>query len=162
MTRNRQILAALLLAVVVAGGALTFLFWPDRQTQVAARGSQVMPFDLDLTTHRFAKNEAGGVQTVTAKDPTDADQIRLIREHLTAESARFSRGDFGDPAKIHGNEMPGLAELSKGFQSFKVSYAELPDGARLTYATDDKTLVTALHAWFDAQVSDHGENAQHG
>lgn len=41
-----------------------------------------------------------------------------------------SRGDFGDPAKIHGNEMPGLAELSKGFQRFKVADAELPHGAR--------------------------------
>lgn len=161
MTRDRQLLAVLL-AVVVAGGALTFLLWPDRQAEVAARGSQVMPFDLDLTTHRFAKNASGGVQTVTAKDPTDTDQIRLIREHLIAESARFSRGDFGDPAKIHGDEMPGLAELSKGFQSFEVGYAELPDGARLTYTTDDKTLATALQAWFDAQVSDHGEHAQHG
>nr|BFE78375.1 hypothetical protein GCM10020093_009760 [Planobispora longispora] len=52
------------------------------------------------------------MQTVTADDPADASQVRLIREHLTEEAARFGRGDFGDPASIHGERMPGLRELS--------------------------------------------------
>jgi hypothetical protein len=41
-------------------------------------------------------------------------QIRLIQEHLTAEAERFSRGDFDDPMKIHGHEMPGVQEAATG------------------------------------------------
>ncbi|MGX7671207.1 hypothetical protein [Plantactinospora sp. DSM 117369] len=31
--------------------------------------------------------------------------------------------------------------------------------ARITYTTSDPAIVTALHAWFDAQVSDHDVHA---
>ena len=46
-----------------------------RQAEIAARGRQVMPFDLERTTHRFAKSATGGVQTVTSDDPADAGQV---------------------------------------------------------------------------------------
>ncbi|MEV2273720.1 hypothetical protein [Nonomuraea africana] len=163
MTRKASMLALLVTALVAVGATVlvTQSQSSTRQAKVAAKGAQVMPFDLDRTTHQFTKNTTGGVQTVTADDPADATQIRLIREHLTEESAKFGRGDFGDPATIHGGQMPGLAELSKGYKNITLAYAETPDGARLTYTTGDKALVTALHAWFDAQVSDHGKHATH-
>lgn len=154
-----------LFAAVVALGGAALLMRNDpttRQTEVAAKGSQVMPFDLDRTTHRFAKTASGGVQTVIADEPTDATQVQLIRTHLTREATKFGRGDFGDPASIHGSHMPGLSELSKGYQRITTTYAEVPGGARITYTTDAPTLVTALHSWFDAQVSDHGTHAEHG
>ncbi|GIH81095.1 hypothetical protein [Planobispora longispora] len=163
MNRNR--IAIIITAVIVAAAAaiaLITLTGEDRRREVAAKGRTVMPFDLDRTTHRFTKAGDGGVQTVTADDPADASQVRLIREHLTEEAARFGRGDFGDPASIHGERMPGLRELSAGYRRIAVSYEELADGAGLTYTTSDPALVTALHAWFDAQVSDHGEHAEHG
>jgi hypothetical protein len=112
--------------------------------------------------HRFTKTGTGGVQTVTAKDPADARQVTLIREHLTEEVARFGKGDFGDPASIHGGEMPGLRELAAGHDRIDVRYAEASAGARITYTTSDASLIKALHAWFDAQVSDHGRHAEHG
>jgi hypothetical protein len=40
---------------------------------------KVMPFDISKTTHIFEMTETGGVQQVIAKDPKDAEQIRLIR-----------------------------------------------------------------------------------
>ena len=36
---------------------------------------------------------------------------------------------------------------------------KLPDGARLTFSTDDPDLVNALHRWAEAQTTDHGEHA---
>jgi hypothetical protein len=84
----------------------------DRQAEIAAKGRQVMPFDLERTMHRFTKTGTGGEQTVTANDPADARQVALIREHLSEEVTRFGNGDFGDPASIHGGEMPGLRELA--------------------------------------------------
>ena len=131
----------------------------SRQAEVAERGASVMPFDLERTTHRFTKTDTGGVQTVVADNPQDDTQIGLIREHLTAEAERFRRGDFTDPASIHGGEMPGLDALRTHGGRITIGYDTIPDGARISYATDDITLRDALHHWFDAQVTDHGRHA---
>jgi hypothetical protein len=133
----------------------------DRQAEVATRGAEVMPFDLSKTQHVFAKDSSGGVQSVTAKDPADTLNIRLIREHLQQEAELFGRGEFGDPAAIHGDSMPGLAELRAAAGKVAVEYTELPAGAQIRYTTTDAGLRSALHRWFDAQVSDHGEHASH-
>lgn len=70
-----------------------------------------MPFDLEKTTHIFTKTCDGGIQQVVAKDKSDSEQIRLIREHLLEISTEFSQSDFSKPAQIHGDDMPGLAVL---------------------------------------------------
>jgi hypothetical protein len=133
----------------------------DRQSEVAERGVEVMPFDLDATTHYFRPAADGLVQTVVADDPADLAQVALVREHLTREAERFAAGDYGDPAAIHGDEMPGLAELEAGSADVDVAYAEVSAGATITYRTDDPELVTALHRWAEAQVGDHGAHAEH-
>jgi hypothetical protein len=121
-----------------------------------------MPFELDATTHTFTKTSDGGTQSVTADDPHDEGQIRLIREHLRTERENFARGDFDDPAAIHGHDMEGVAELRAGYGDIAVAYIALPDGAELTYTTADPELVEAIHAWFDRQVADHGADARAG
>jgi hypothetical protein len=131
----------------------------SRQAAVAARGRAVMGFDLDRTTHLFQALADGGRQTVTADDPSDHQQVRLIQAHLRDEQAAFARGDFADPAAIHGQAMAGLAELTAGVGRVRVRYRALGDGAELRYRTSDPVLVAALHAWFKAQTSDHGRHA---
>lgn len=133
-----------------------------RQAEVAERGASVMPFDLERTTHRFVKTAEGGVQTVVADNPADTTQVNLIREHLRYEAERFRQGLFTDPAQIHGQQMPGLAALRDSAGRIDVAYTDTPDGARITYTTDESALVTALHTWFDAQVSDHGSHVSAG
>ncbi|MFG2250987.1 hypothetical protein, partial [Spirillospora sp. NPDC048823] len=135
---------------------------PRKRHKGPEKGRSVMPFDLERTTHRFTKSSNGGVQTVVADDPGDQEQIRLIREHLTKEFAAFQRGDFADPASIHGAEMPGLSTLAQGYKRIQMSFETVQNGARILFTTDDAGLVDALHAWFDAQVSDHGRHAEHG
>ncbi|UGY94280.1 aspartate carbamoyltransferase [Streptomyces gobiensis] len=134
----------------------------DRQKAVAERGQSVMPFDLEQTTHRFTPTATGGIQDVVADQRGDAEQVDLIRAHLRKEAQAFSRGDFSDPSRIHGADMPGLAELQDGYDRFEVRYEERADGATLTYATDDSALVDALHSWFEAQLGDHGAHAKPG
>ena len=90
------------------------------------KGATVMPFDLMRTTHFFDDNATGGVETVTANDKSDAEQTALIRSHLATEAERFGRGDFSDPAKIHGADMPGLATLSNAGARLRVAYLEVP------------------------------------
>ena len=130
-----------------------------RQNEVAQAGATVMPFDLDATTHVFEKVEDGGIQQVVS-DEDDPTQIALIREHLREEAGRFSAGDFHDPEMIHGEGMPGLHDLVTGHEKLSIAYIDLPSGGQITYSTDDPDLVSALHAWFDAQLSDHGAHAQ--
>jgi hypothetical protein len=131
----------------------------SRQAEVAARGAQVMPFDLEQTTHVFQQLPDGGLQTVTAKDVANTEQIALIQAHLREEAVKFRRGDFGDPATIHGQDMPGLADLKAGAAKIDVEYTALPHGGQIRYATTDPTLIMALHHWFAAQISDHGAHA---
>jgi hypothetical protein len=168
---GRRPQAALLLATVIAAlGLLALAAWAlfaqgtpaGRQAEVAARGATVMPFDLEQTTHIFDDLPDGGLQQVVADDPQDTAQIAPIRAHLQEEAAKFQRGDFGDPAAIHGDAMPGLAALRQGYAQIEVVYAELPDGAQIRYTTSDPAMVAALHAWFAAQLSDHGGHATGG
>jgi hypothetical protein len=119
-----------------------------------------MPFDLDETTHVFKPLPDGGVQSVVADDPGDSQQVELIRHHLRAEASSFRKGDFGDPVSIHGHDMPGLAELEAGADRIDIRYEAIPEGARLWYRTADEDLAHALHDWFEAQTSDHGEHAE--
>ena len=164
MRRRRTFLgaaAAAAIAALVAGGYL----WGSstagsRQEEVAERGERVMPFDLERTTHRFAKRAGGGVQTVVADDPSDTEQVRLVREHLAREAEAFRAGRFDDPMAIHGSEMPGLAALRSSAGRIEIEYADVAAGGRITFTTDDAALADALHAWFDAQLADHGEHAE--
>ena len=135
----------------------------QRLDEVVQRGSHVMPFNLEQTTHVFSKTEKGGVQQVVVKDPANTEQIKLIREHLTKISHEFQQGDFSNPAKIHGESMPGLDELRKAKSGqINIVYKELPDGAEIDYSTELPVLINAIHQWFDAQLSDHARHAISG
>jgi hypothetical protein len=131
----------------------------SRQDEVAHNGASVMPFDLTRTTHFFDDTPSGGIETITANDKRDARQTALIRSHLAAEAKRFSHGDFSDPAKIHGQNMPGLAQLTSAGDKLQVKYEKLPAGASLTYASPDPAVAAAVHAWFAAQRSDHAAHS---
>ncbi len=154
--------ALVLLMGIGIGYGINTLTRERRLARVAARGTQVMPFNLDTTMHRFEPTVKGGIQQVTAHDPDDTEQIRLIRTHLQDEATKFRGGDFSDPATIHGTTMPGLAELRTGAGQIEVQYRDLPAGGQITYTTDDPALIRAIHRWFDAQLSDHGEHAMPG
>lgn len=43
-----------------------------------------------------------------------------------------------------------------------IEYGTRPDGARVTFTGTDPGVVTALHYWFDAQLSDHAGDAERG
>ena len=136
------------------------VFAGSRQAHVHNMAHRVMPFDISKTVHIFKMTEFGGVQSVIAKDPGASDQIALIQQHLQHEAERFQQGDYGDPAKLHGADMPGLKDLQAGAAHIKIFYKALPAGAQITFKTTDRHLLTALHRWFGAQLSEHGADAR--
>ena len=103
--------------------------------------------------------DSGGIQLVVIRNPGDSAQIPLIRQHLQHEAMQFSTGNFSDPASLHGATMPGLKDLATGAAKIKVEYSPLPDGAQISFTTQDIHLITAIHRWFGAQLSDHGADA---
>ncbi len=135
----------------------------ERQAEVSELGKDVMPFSLNGTTHIFTKNAQGGTQRVVVKNSSDIAQVILIRQHLQGIREQFLKGDYSAPSHIHGQDMPGLAEL-RGAKTGKIAiaYRDIKGGAQLSYQTSDATFVAALHKWFDAQLSDHGKDAVAG
>jgi hypothetical protein len=147
---------AMALIAACGGGEPT-----ERQAAVAEAGGEVMPFDLDSTTHIFTETDNGGTQEVIADDPSDDESVRQIRQHLSEEANNFSVGDFSDPESIHGPAMPGLATLKSRFAEIDISVDTTESGALITYTSDEAELVDAIHDWFAAQKSDHGQHAEH-
>lgn len=129
-----------------------------RQQQVERNSTRVMPFSMDATMHHFDPTPTGGVQRVLVNNG-DRRQIALVRAHLRHEASAFARGDFADPQAIHGGLMPGLRALHAGAGRLHIGYADLSNGAQITYATRDPALISAIHRWFDAQVRDHASHA---
>ncbi len=157
-------ISSVLLAVLGTLGVFLWAGWlspplTNQQAMVHNMGHQVMPFDLSKTTHIFEMTESGGIQQVIAKDPSDNAQITLIQQHLQHKATQFSAGDFSDPTSLHGHDMPGLRELAVGAAQIKIEYTVLPNGAQITFTTQDLHLITAIHRWFGAQLSDHGSDA---
>ena len=130
------------------------------QEHVHHMSPNVMPFDMSKTIHIFKMTESGGVQWVIAKDAGDTAQIALIQRHLKHEAEKFQRGDYSDPTMLHGSDMPGLKEIESGAALIKVSYATLSAGAEIIFKTNDIHLLTAIHRWFGAQLSEHGVDAK--
>lgn len=120
----------------------------------------VMPFDISKTVHIFKMTEFGGIQRVIVKDPDATDQVALIQQHLQHEARMFQQGNYSDPKKLHGAEMPGLKDLEAGASRINVSYAAIPSGAVIRFETTDLHLITAIHRWFGAQLSEHGADAR--
>lgn len=155
------VLGAILIATGFAATlGITPTLGQTKQEHIHAMGQTVMPFDLKKTVHIFRMTDSGGVQSVVVKDAHDKDQIELIRQHLQHEAKAFQRGDYADPMSLHGATMPGVSELGSHYQEISVSYSELPLGAAITFETQDKHLVTAIHRWFGAQLSEHGSDAK--
>lgn len=151
----RPLIAAILMSCSLMGAAQTV------QQHVHEHGHNVMPFDLARTLHIFRMTEDGGVQqVVTRGDSPDPAQVKLIQHHLMMEAAAFQKGDFTDPAHLHGADMPGLQALQAGASRVRVTYRPLPNGAEIVFQSTDIGLITAVHRWFGAQLSEHGADAQ--
>lgn len=136
------------------------VFSQTTQEHVHQMAHHVMPFKMSNTLHIFKMTESGGIQKVIVKNTDDIKQVALIQQHLKHEAEKFQHGDYSDPARLHGSNMPGLDELQTGASSIKVLYASIPAGAQITFETTNIQLLTAIHRWFGAQLSEHGADAK--
>lgn len=135
---------------------------PERTDEVHQR-SFSLPFALDQTLQTFSKTVHGGVQHIVVKPAGDPLQIKRVQAYLLKTADEFRKGDFSETERIHGADMPGLAQLKTAkTDDIKFEYKALENGAQIHYSTEYPLLVQALHEWFDAQASDHGNPALSG
>ena len=133
---------------------------PKQVDEVQQRTQQVVPYSLDQTLLTFTKTVHGGVQHVVVKSADNTEQIKLIQANLLKMASDFRKGDFSVTERIHGADMPGLARLKMAeTDDIKYEYKALPNGAQIHYSTEYPQYVQALHEWFDAQMSEHGNEA---
>jgi len=157
MTKQGHLLRSLITIILLFGA--TVASGESQQERVHHMSHDVMPFDLAKTSHIFRMTDSGGVERVIVKDADDKEQVELIQKHLQHEAEAFQRGDYSDPASLHGEDMPGLKELQTEAVQISVRYSALPNGAEITFETADLHLLTAIHRWFGAQLSEHGADA---
>lgn len=132
---------------------------PDQKAEVHQRQQQAVPYSLDQTLQTFSKTVHGGVQHVIAKSPDNTREIKLIQDHLQKIADEFRKGDFSVTERMHGPNMPGLAQLKKAeADDIKFEYKALANGGQIHYSTEYPQYVQALHEWFDAQASEHGND----
>jgi len=132
---------------------------PKTLDEVHQRVQQVVPYKLDQVRQTFTKTVHGGVQHVVAKSADDTRQIKLIQEHLSEIANQFRKGDFSVTERMHGADMPGLAQLKMAkTDDIRFEYKALDNGAQIHYSTEYPQFVQALHEWFDAQISEHGSD----
>jgi hypothetical protein len=148
--------------VLLVLSTATVVVAQTHQEHVHGMSHSVMPFDIAKAVHIFTMTEFGGIERVVVKDRRDADQVALIRQHLQEEAERFQHGDYSDPASLHGSDMPGLRELRLGARQIRVRYSDVPEGGDIRFETADRHLLTAIHRWFGAQLSEHGPDAKAG
>jgi hypothetical protein len=156
----KYVIFPLILLLIAGSVAANERAAESRLDEVQRRGLQVMPFSLEQTVHIFTKTDQGGIQQVVAKENAGAEQVGLIRKHLAEISRQFAQGDFSAPAKIHGEDMSGLAALREAKSGqIKIEYEDLEKGGQVVYSADDPDLLKAIHQWFDAQLKDHARHA---
>ena len=122
---------------------------------VESHGDQAMGFRHDKTTHHFRMAVDGGSIEVSAHDPADATQMKLIRSHLTRIAVSFGEGDFSTPMFVHDGIPPGVTTMKLMKSDIHYKYEEMPSGARVRISTDAPIAVAAIHDFLRFQITDH-------
>jgi hypothetical protein len=146
-----------IMAFALVVSPLTVQADDSHANMVMQHGAQVMPFDQSQAMHIFLPDSNGGILEIVVHDMNQA-QISLVRSHLLQEAAKFTSGNYSDPAYIHGKKMPGLDQLQSGALRVSVRYFETPTGAAITLRSTDRDMVSAIHQWLAAQQRDHNSS----
>lgn len=124
---------------------------------IEQRMQLLLPYIVDQTLESFSKTVHGGIQHVVVKSADNSVQIKVVQTHLRKMVDRYRKGDFSFSEKVHGADMPGLAQLkSAKTDDIKFEYKELSNGGQIHYSSEYPLLVSALHEWIDAQNKAHG------
>jgi len=141
--------------VLIAIAAVTAQQNHAQHAQMNQRGSQVMGFDQEKTTHHFYLYSDGGAIDVAVNDAADKTNLDAIRAHLPHIAMLFSEGNFEAPMLVHDTNVPGTAKMGKLKGRITYRYAAAPKGGRVNIITTDAEALVAVHAFLKFQTTDH-------
>jgi hypothetical protein len=118
------------------------------------RGREAMGVDQYTSTHRFDALPDGG-RIELQRDSDDPEGVATIRAHLRGIADAFANGDFGTPAAVHAQQVPGTAVMAERRAAIRYVYRDLPRGGEVRIVTADPAAVEAIHAFMAFQRSDH-------
>lgn len=125
-----------------------------------ARGREAMGVDQYTSTHRFDALPDGG-RIELQRDTDDPEGIATIRAHLRTIAEAFARGDFGTPAVVHAQPVPGTEVMAARRAAIRYAYRDLPRGGEVRITTEDAEAIAAIHAFMAYQRSDHRAGGEH-
>ena len=125
-----------------------------------ARGHQAMGVDQYTSTHRFDALPDGG-RIELQRDADDPEGVATIRAHLRSIAKAFSRGEFGTPAFVHGQAVPGTEVMAARRAAIRYEYRDLPRGGEVRISTADAEALAAIHAFMAFQRGDHRAGGVH-
>jgi hypothetical protein len=127
----------------------------DHAAAMNERGDHVMGFSHDKTTHHFELNQDGGLIEVRVNDNKDAASLDMIRTHFQQIVKMFATGNFNAPMLVHGQAVPGTAAMTRLKDDIHWELSEIPRGARIKIAADNKEASDAIHEFLRYQIADH-------
>jgi hypothetical protein len=131
---------------------LLFLSFALALSSATAAIAAKPPAPTDRSLHVYRESMDGGDEIVVAHHVAEG-LVRAIRSGLRKEASRYARGEYPDPA---GNgKTPAVTQLRAGAARISVSYVEIKDGGAIRFVCKDPSLVSALHAWFAATVTEN-------
>lgn len=125
-----------------------------------ARGREAMGVDQYTSTHRFDALPDGG-RIELQRDTDDPDGVATIRAHLRSIAEAFARGDFGTPAFVHDQPVPGTDVMAARCAAIRYEYRDLPRGGEVRIITTDEAAIAAIHAFMAYQRGDHRAGGVH-
>ncbi len=127
---------------------------------VDKRGDQAMGFSHEANMHHFLMFKDGGAIRVVPKDPKDADDLKMVRDHLKMIAGMFSAGDFRLPMFIHDTTVPGTQTMKKLKGEITYAYEEIPNGAQVRLTTKNPKALQAIYNFMRFQIKDHRTSDQ--
>lgn len=118
------------------------------------RGRSVMGVDQYTSTHRFDILPDGGRIELQRNEP-DSAGVAQIRAHLRQIAAAFGSGDFGAPAMVHLQRVPGAAVMTAHRDAIRYTFGELPRGGEVRMVTRDPVARKAIHEFLEFQRREH-------
>ncbi|MGH7578195.1 MAG: hypothetical protein ACREM1_24150 [Longimicrobiales bacterium] len=118
------------------------------------RGRQAMGVDQHTSTHVFDALPDGG-RIELQRDVDDAHGVERIRQHLQAIVRAFGGGDFGTPAFVHIESVPGASVMAEKRDAITYTYGALPRGGEVRITTEDPGAIEAIHEFLAFQREAH-------
>jgi len=128
---------------------------PKQVDEVQQRTQQVVPYALDQTQLTFTRTVHAAfsmLSPISRQYPAN----KIDPGKSTKMANDFRRGDFLWRTNTWRRYAGASAVKKAETDDIKYEYKELPNGAQIHYSTEYPQYVQALHEWFDAQMSEHG------